>query len=89
MHKMSIYLLAFSLITITLLMLVSIYYYLQNYWVNQKHLLPFQDTNIYRYINWKWGFRKKYINITKKNKEDLSKEARERYQNFSEEEKGK
>ena len=32
-------------------------------------------------------FLKKNINIIKKKKEKLSKEARERYQNFSEEEK--
>ena len=38
-------LLAFSLITITLLIAVSIYCYLINYQVKQKHLLPFYITN--------------------------------------------
>ena len=38
-------LLAFLLITIALLIAVSIYCYLINYWVKQKHWLPFHVTN--------------------------------------------
>ena len=37
-------LLAFSLITIALLIAVSIYCYVINYQTKQKHLLPFRDT---------------------------------------------
>ena len=51
-------LLAFLLITITLLIAVSIYYYLIKYWVKQKHLLPFHNTKLKQScidsINWKW-----------------------------------
>ena len=39
-------LLAFLLITITLLMFVSIYCYLLKYRAKQKHLLPFHDTKL-------------------------------------------
>ena len=38
-------LLAFLLITTTLLIAVSIYCYLIIYWAKQKHLLPFHDKN--------------------------------------------
>ena len=38
-------LLAFSLITIALLIAVSIFYYLMKYWAKRKHLLPFYNTN--------------------------------------------
>ena len=38
-------LLAFLLITITLLISVSLYCYLIKYQAKQKHLLPFRDTN--------------------------------------------
>ena len=38
-------LLAFLLITIALLVTANIYCYLIKYQANQKHLLPFHDTN--------------------------------------------
>ena len=47
-------LLAFFLITITLLIAVSIYYYLIKYKSKQKHLLPYYFTNN--------NFKKFYIN---------------------------
>ena len=40
-------LLVFLLITMSLLITVSIYCYLTKYQANQKHLLPFHDTNLY------------------------------------------
>ena len=40
-------LLVFLLITMSLLITVSIYCYLKKYQANQKHLLPFHDTNLY------------------------------------------
>ena len=50
-------LLIFSLVIITLLMAVSIYYYLIKYWTKQKHLLPFLNTKLKQFrvgsINWK------------------------------------
>ena len=42
-------LLAFLLITITLLMFVSIYCYLIKYRAKQKHLLPFHDTKLKKF----------------------------------------
>ena len=51
-------LLAFLLITITLLIVVSLYCYLIEYQAKQKHLLPFRDTKLKQFclgsINWKW-----------------------------------
>ena len=44
-QKISIFYLALLLITIALLMAVSIYCYLIQYRVKQKHLLPFRITN--------------------------------------------
>ena len=38
-------LLAFLLIALALLIAFSIYSYLIKYWAEQKHLLPFHDTN--------------------------------------------
>ena len=43
--QISYILLAFLLITMTLFVVVSIYYFLIKYWTKQKHLLPFYDTN--------------------------------------------
>ena len=40
------FLLSFLLITVTLLIVVSIYCYAIKYWRNQKNLLPFHNTNI-------------------------------------------
>ena len=40
-------LLVFLLITMSLLITVSICRYLKKYQANQKHLLPFHDTNLY------------------------------------------
>ena len=54
-------LLAFSLITTALLIVLSIYCYLIKDWVKQKHLLPFHVTNYefkeitYNKINQKWN----------------------------------
>ena len=44
-------LLAFSLITITLLIAVSIYCYLIKSWSKQKHLLPFHNTKLEQIYN--------------------------------------
>ena len=51
-------LIAFLLITITLLIAVIIYCYLMKLQVKQKHLLPFHNTKLEEVdinkINWKW-----------------------------------
>ena len=40
----NIYFFAFLLITVTLLIAVSVYYYLVKYWAKKKHLLPYHNT---------------------------------------------
>ena len=56
-------LLAFLLITVALLIVVSIYCYLIKYRAKQKHLSPFHDTKLEQvYINstnWKWVIKSK------------------------------
>ena len=56
-------LLAFLLITVALLIVVSIYCYLIKYRAKQKHLPPFHDTKLKQvYINntnWKWVIKSK------------------------------
>ena len=42
--KKNIYFFAFLLITVTLLIAVSVYYYLVKYWAKKKHLLPYHNT---------------------------------------------
>ena len=43
--QISYILFAFLLITMALLVVVSIYYFLIKYWAKQKYLLPFHDRN--------------------------------------------
>ena len=56
-------LLAFLLITIALFIFVGTYCYLIKYRANQKHLLPFHDTELKQFcvgrINWKWVIKLK------------------------------